>query len=74
MHHADRAYILSLHRRGLDPGTIYRRCEERIGWRGPLPTLATILEITGSRAPSPPVAVPVVTPALMATGTADKME
>ena len=138
MHHADQAFILSLHRRGLDPGTIYSRCEERIGWRGPLPTLAEIRETigqppqsaivikrgdrvvaapslramqprvdpgrigtvtmvssalvavlwdgrktlqylhprfvipTGSRAPSPPVAVPVVTPALMATGTADK--
>lgn len=64
-------------KQGHEPAVVMKRCCEHLGWQGPHPTLREIeqhMQFYRSRAPSPPVAVPVVTPALMATGTADNNE
>lgn len=46
MHYRDRAFIWQKHQQGLTAGQIYERCSDRLGWVGPLPTMAQILEIT----------------------------
>ena len=47
-------YIRQLDRRGFPADVIYRRCQERLVWDGPLPSVAEILAIT--RPPrTPPV-------------------
>lgn len=48
MHYRDRAFITQKHMQGLSPPQIYARCEERLGWVGPLPSMAQIVEITRS--------------------------
>jgi uncharacterized protein YqcC (DUF446 family) len=48
MHYRDRAFITQKHMQGLNPSQIYARCEERLGWVGPLPSMKQIIEITRS--------------------------
>lgn len=48
MHYRDRAFITQKHMQGLNPSQIYARCEERLGWVGPLPSMKQIVEITRS--------------------------
>lgn len=43
-------YIRQLDRRGFPAEVIYRRCQERLVWDGPLPSVADILAITKSPA------------------------
>ncbi len=48
MHYRDRAFITQKHMQVLNPSQIYARCEERLGWVGPLPSMKQIIEITRS--------------------------